>query len=412
MKEKIFIQIASYRDPELIPTIKDCLENATYPERLVFGIAWQHSEEDEWDSLDEYIDDERFRILDIDHKEAKGVCWARNKIQQLYSGEKYTLQLDSHHRFEEGWDTSLIKMLYALQKQGYKKPLLTSYIPHYDPTSEHRSYMPWKLKFDRFFSQGPAFPVPEYMDDYESLKEPIPARLLSAHFIFTLGKFCKEVPYDPEFYFHGEEPSLAARAYTHGYDLFHPHRVYVWHEYTREGKPKHWEDHDWGEKDRFSYLRYRKLFSMDGEKYDPKEFGQYGFGKQRTLEDYKIYSGIDNTNRKVQKCVVDNIDPNPETQNEPFLTYVKSVVNIHISEIDIHEDYEFWAIAFEDKDHNEVARIDASGREVRMLINSRKDGWMDITREFYPERQPKYVVIWPLSKNNGWLNRIVKKLEE
>jgi hypothetical protein len=44
--EKIFIHIASYRDPELIPTIKDCLLKAKYPERLRFGIVWQHSKED------------------------------------------------------------------------------------------------------------------------------------------------------------------------------------------------------------------------------------------------------------------------------------------------------------------------------------------------------------------------------
>ena len=52
--ETIFVQIASYRDPELCPTIKDMLDNAKYPENLRVCIAWQHSEEDEWDDLDEY----------------------------------------------------------------------------------------------------------------------------------------------------------------------------------------------------------------------------------------------------------------------------------------------------------------------------------------------------------------------
>ena len=52
---KIFIQIASYRDPELLKTLKDCVENSDNPENLVFGICWQHSKEDEWDNLDEYV---------------------------------------------------------------------------------------------------------------------------------------------------------------------------------------------------------------------------------------------------------------------------------------------------------------------------------------------------------------------
>ena len=109
--EKIFIQIASYRDSQLLPTIRDCIKNSCHPENLIFCIAWQHSIEDEWDTLDEYKNDERFRIIDIDCKDSKGVCWARNQIQQEYDNEEYTLQLDSHHRFIENWDTELITML-------------------------------------------------------------------------------------------------------------------------------------------------------------------------------------------------------------------------------------------------------------------------------------------------------------
>ena len=53
---KIFIQIASYRDPQLLPTIKDCINKAKYPENLVFSIAWQHASFDTWDNLDEFKD--------------------------------------------------------------------------------------------------------------------------------------------------------------------------------------------------------------------------------------------------------------------------------------------------------------------------------------------------------------------
>ena len=91
--ETIFVNIASYRDPELVPTIKDCLEKAKYPERLRFGICWQHNPEDEWDNLDEFKNDSRFRIDDVHFQEAKGVCWARNRTQKLWVKEKYTLQL-------------------------------------------------------------------------------------------------------------------------------------------------------------------------------------------------------------------------------------------------------------------------------------------------------------------------------
>ena len=109
-KNTIFISIASYRDPELLKTLKDCLDKAKHPENLRFGICWQHSPDDEWDNLDEYKDDPRFTIHPIHYKQSQGVCWARNAIQGLYKDETYYLQLDSHHRFDKNWDVTLIKM--------------------------------------------------------------------------------------------------------------------------------------------------------------------------------------------------------------------------------------------------------------------------------------------------------------
>jgi len=54
---KIFVQIASYRDPQLVPTIENMLENAKKPKNLVIGIARQYSEADGFDNLDKYRKD-------------------------------------------------------------------------------------------------------------------------------------------------------------------------------------------------------------------------------------------------------------------------------------------------------------------------------------------------------------------
>ena len=75
--QKIFVQIASYRDPELVNTIEDMIKNAKRPQNLVLGICRQYHHEDEFDNLDKYRDDKRFRILDIPHEDSKGACWAR-----------------------------------------------------------------------------------------------------------------------------------------------------------------------------------------------------------------------------------------------------------------------------------------------------------------------------------------------
>ena len=177
----IFVQIASYRDPELLHTIKDALDKASNPNRLVFGICWQHSTEDKWDSLDLYKDDPRFRIIDVNYKDAQGACWARNQIQQLYQGEDYTLQLDSHHRFIENWDQEIIDMLEGLRSRGHKKPLLTGYIPSYNPEKdpEDRVTQPWLMNFDRFTPEGVIFFLPAVIPGWKEMTQPVPARFYS-----------------------------------------------------------------------------------------------------------------------------------------------------------------------------------------------------------------------------------------
>jgi len=408
---KIFIQIASYRDPQLVPTIKDCIKNAKKPEKLVFSIAWQHSTEDEWDNLDEFKDDKRFKIVDINYEDSKGACWARNQLQQNYDGEEYTLQLDSHHRFIENWDEELIKMYKQLVKKGHKKPLLTSYVSSFDPDNDPaaRTQQPWKMNFDRFIPEGAIFFLPATIDDYQERTEPIPARFYSAHFAFSTGKFVQEVPHDPEYYFHGEEISIAVRAYTHGYDLFHPHKVIVWHEYTRKGRKKQWDDDkQWVSKNVHCHSRNRKLFEMDGEVKDI-DFGIYDFGTERTLEDYERYAGISFKKRAIQKYTLDNnLAPNPplygEDFDKSFLSIFKHCIDIGYDKIP-ENDYEFLVVAFHNEKDETIFRKDADINEINQ-IKSDPDGYGKIWREFQTENKPKYWVVWPYSTSKGWCERI------
>lgn len=413
----IFIQIASYRDPQLKATLNNLLENAKSPENLRIGIAWQHSDQDEWDDLESFKNDNRFRIIDIDYRESKGVCWARNKIQQAYENETYTLQIDSHMRFEKNWDETLINMILDLQKKGYKKPLLTTYAPSFDPENDPQSRRKeaWRMVFDRFIPEGAIFFLPETIPNWQSLEEPVPARFYSAHFCFTLGSFSKEVQHNPNYYFHGEEISIAVRAFTHGYDLFHPHRPVIWHEYTRKNRTKQWDDDkSWVEKNKQSHLTNRKLFGMDGEKQEGHE-GIYGFGKERTLRDYEKYAGVLFSKRSVQKYTLEKkYPPNPSYLSES--EWEKSFTQIFKHCIDLDKnvvtesDYEFWVVAFHDENNQEINRKDADKNELQRLLKTAENGYCKIWREFLTEKKPKYWSVWPYSKSKGWCSRITGNL--
>jgi glycosyltransferase involved in cell wall biosynthesis len=414
---KIFIQIASYRDPELIPTIKDCINNSKYPENLVFGICRQFHPEDKFDDLSEYNNDDRFRVINVPYLEAKGVCWARNQVQQLYKDEDYTLQIDSHMRFEKNWDETLIEMIHQLQEIGIPKPLLTGYVSSYNPQNdpEGRVRVPWRMTFDRFIPEGAVFFLPETIPNWEDIELPVPSRFYSAHFCFTLGVFSKEVQHNPEFYFHGEEISIAVRAFTHGYDLFHPHRVVLWHEYTRDGRTKHWDDDkEWWKLNNSAHNLNRLLFGMDGNEQSGHN-GKYGFGTVRTLRDYEIYSGLLFSKRAVQKYTLDkSYPPNPYDFNSEeewitsFSTIFKHCIDLNLDRAPF-DDYDFWVVAFHNSKGDTINRLDLNKDEVKQL---QKDttGVCKIWREFQTTEKPSYWVVWPYSSSKGWCDKIEGKL--
>jgi glycosyltransferase involved in cell wall biosynthesis len=414
---KIFVQIAAYRDPQLEPTIKNMLENAKRPKNLRVGICRQYNPDDQFDLLEEYRNDKRFRILDVLYSDSRGVCWARNQVQQLYEGEEYTLQIDSHMRFEKDWDDTLIKMIKQLQKKGFEKPLLTGYVSSFDPDNDPagRVQEPWRMAFDRFIPEGAVFFLPETIPGWQDLKEPVTARFYSAHFAFTLGQFSTEVQHDPEFYFHGEEISIAVRAYTHGYDLFHPHRVVIWHEYTRKGRTKQWDDDkDWVNKNNLAHKKNRQLFGMDGEEVT-MDFSKYGFGTERSLRDYEIYSGLLFSKRAVQQYTLDkNYPPNPyifETEEELMDSYAsifKHCIDIGFTQVP-ENDYEFWVVAFHDENDETIHRQDADINEINMMKHD-PDGYCKVWREFQTAHKPKYWVVWPYSTSKGWCERITGNL--
>lgn len=408
----IFVQIASYRDPQLKATIKDMLDKAKKPQDITVGIAWQHSLDDSWDELDEYKSDPRFKIIDIDYKNSKGVCWARHAVQQLYNSETYTLQIDSHMRFAQDWDETLVNMIKLLQWRGHKKPLLTAYVSSFDPDNDPagRVQNPWKMNFDRFIPEGAIFFLPGDIPNHMSLDRPVPSRFYSAHFCFTLGSFCLDVPHNPEYYFHGEEISIAVRAFTHGYDLFHPHKVVCWHEYTRKGRSKQWDDDkEWGSRNNKSHLINRRLFGMDGEEQSGHE-GPYGFGKERSLREYEKYAGILFSRRAVQKETVENkYPPNPVYESEEkwlesFMPIFKHCIDIGFHSVP-ENDYDFWAVAFEDEVGNTIFRKDSDKDEIANM-KADPDGYCKVWREFPTDKLPKKWVVWPHSSSKGWCERL------
>jgi len=121
---RIYVQIASYRDPECQWTIKDLFERATHPERVFVGVLWQTIEAEDAHCFEVPPRPAQVRARHVDARESLGACWARSEVSQLWDGEEWVLQLDSHMRFEPGWDEILLEMAASVPST---KPLISTY---------------------------------------------------------------------------------------------------------------------------------------------------------------------------------------------------------------------------------------------------------------------------------------------
>jgi len=306
----IFIAIAAYTDPELPRTLRDALETARFPDRLRFGICWQ-ADADHPISLEPFRRDKRFRFDETTIADSQGGPWARNRAQSKWRGEPYTLQVDSHMKFEPEWDARLVDMLESMPAE---KPLLSMNAPlfHYDdrgvlhrrddmgvPTTVLSDWSPpdWAPWFDF----GPA-----------NTQRPGRTRFVNGGFVFTRGQWNVEVPQDPAHYYWGEEFAITVRSFTWGYDPFLPTDVVIWHMDHRSGPPRrHWER---GEdvvrhrnQDAIDRL-HRLVYSVGRESLAP-----YGLGHARTLRDYERYAGFDLSRRRAHPDVYTGVNPDPVT---------------------------------------------------------------------------------------------------
>ncbi|MFO7552131.1 MAG: GlcNAc-transferase family protein [Haliea sp.] len=313
-KGPIFVSIAAFCDPFLRFTIESLFAEARQPEALVLGVVDQSME-----SLAVWLGEQPFvdqvRYLHIDPLHSRGVCWARHLAQSLYDDEAYFLQVDSHTWFAPGWDETLFGHMNRLRKVS-NKPVLSIYPPGFEfddggrpvrRSAPNQSVAVFEVKPNQVLTPD------NLVLTFKAAFHNIPADgrdgqggsgfyalgfHLAGGFIFAPGEFIQEVPYDPRFYFHGEEQGLALRAFTRGWDLFHPqfHQIPLFHLYKMPASASlnlHWREDlearrriKWPERRRRAQHRLSELLAGHLE-------APYGLGCERSLDAFTVRSGID-----------------------------------------------------------------------------------------------------------------------
>ena len=304
--ERIFVSVASYCDPLLGFTLDSALSQARHPQRLRFGVVDQSPPETPW-TLPVQAQAHQVRRLHLHPRDARGPCFARALAMGLHQGEQWYLQVDSHTWFEPGWDERLLHWGHQCMALN-PRCILSCYPNPFNimegqpvATVVTREVLAHVVHMDSGF--GADHPVLLFEAVPVSNSGPVPAFHVAAGCLFAPAALVNELPYDPFLYFHGEEQSLALRAWTRGWDLFHVPDMPLLHQYVQVDalpRPMHWQpDVDEqravrsAELDRAAQQRLRALL------WEAADLGAYGLGTQRSLADYAAFSGIDYAARSI-----------------------------------------------------------------------------------------------------------------
>ncbi|MEJ2457926.1 MAG: GlcNAc-transferase family protein, partial [Novosphingobium sp.] len=306
----------------------------------------------------------------------------------------------------QDWDAQL---LHQAEPSGAELPLLTTYGRPFDPALALPRPMPTSISFHSFRQDGLPVLLCRERPDWEAGRGPERARFLSAHLLFAPGRFVEDVPYDPDLYFFGEEITLAARAFTSGYDLFHPGVHVMWHQEPRRVTPLHWNDHAAQRtgkvtaqmRDAASIARVRHFLRYAGA-------GPFGCGTSRSFAQYEAYAGLDFRRRYAVPGT--RRGESPATPPRPGAAQTKSwKVQIRLKREKLPplalDRPSFWYVGFHDEADVELAREDAQRGEISRILAADQSEIV-LERCFDAPHPPRSWTVWPTDRQGRWLEKL------
>ena len=303
---RIFVNIASYCDPVLPFTLDRAIAMAERPDWLHFGVVDQSPAADP--RVVELAQGARLSLVRVDPLDARGPCWARALANSLYDGEAWYLQIDSHMDFDRHWDRTLRTQAKALQA-GSRGAVISSY-PNafaFENGQPVRRGVTSKV-LAHVVKPGERFEPDHLVLHFEGhpVEQDAPLRGFhaGAGCLFAPGRYAFEFPYDPWFYFHGEEQALSLRLFTHGWDIFHTPGLPIYHLYNNAesgapARPMHWDAAHEAQRKITWWTYEQRARERLATLASGRDLGVFGLGTVRSMADYAAFSGIDYAARTI-----------------------------------------------------------------------------------------------------------------
>lgn len=295
----IFINIPSYKDPEIWMTIDNFLKNARNPNRVYFGVTNQPEDIEKENNIYLNYDKSKVKVDILKPGSIVGCQPARKNSHKFYDNQDYYLNMDSHMRSIENWDELIINEFEDIElRRG--KSVITGYVNDYLLDENNNETLkistPWVYhmsqdNLNNFKNTGIVQMVPVHSEHTQEVESPY----VSGHFFFTRSEYVNKVNFIDEIAFTEEEIFMALRFFTAGYNIYIPKKTYVLHRYGRPNRKLFWEDfpEKFFKADEFSKNFFNNIVSnniIDDQK---------GLFSDRSLNDFEKYSGINFNSREV-----------------------------------------------------------------------------------------------------------------
>jgi hypothetical protein len=287
----IFVQLAAYHDYELPVTINDILDKASGNNQINIGVylCYHEKEDIQVPSLP------NVKVKTAMAPEGIGLGYSRLQAHNFYDGEDYYLQVDSHTKMDKNWDQRVIGDIKKYQELGFKKPLLTCYPRNYKYLDDGSCEIDQNDNITQIrFSENP--------HQFESLRIPtqtaftnengnIFSNSISGGSVATVGGF---ITPNPRVAFYGEEIFIAARAFTNGFDLLLPEKLFMSHLYFDHNRPEQslrrliWKDYP-EEFSEIDAVSKKEIFDTLSNGIVGPEY----LGSERSIEEYGMRCGLD-----------------------------------------------------------------------------------------------------------------------
>ncbi|PIJ49604.1 glycosyltransferase [Erwinia sp. OLTSP20] len=430
-EKTIFISIASYRDSELLPTLRDMVSQAKYPERLNIAICLQSDLNTQifinegmklvestisgsYPCFNFIWRNTTVRVINIHYLSSQGACWARHLLDRCYDQQDYFLQIDSHCRFIPEWDSEMITMLESLRQES-QWPVLSSYPAAYTPGEpETRRDFVSRLIFNGFTDDG----IVSLTSKPFIADTPQRCGYLAAGFIFADGHFITRVPNDPNIFFMGEEISMAVRAWLQGYEFWSPHKILLWHFYTRENSPKIWEDHNdeakkhglvsqtWWERDREAKKSIHNMLTSTKIQTGNQDI-------ERNLQLYQYHIGIDFSTQKIHPEILEPLTVNwfnelPSSHEQWLESLVYSCKNeLILEKNEVHlnnQDIASWQVNVYSTDNTTVLTKNYTAQSLQENTSTQHENKIVLKLNVITHEKtcPAYIRICPYMNNDSW----------